>query len=153
MARGIEANIATIAAQKTQLQAILDGMREGVMVLDAAGKVRVANPALARLAPIVGDPLGRRPIEVIPSPELQMACDRLLAPIRPPRRRKRGRGRDLEAIGPDRLLRGVAGASTRPGRGRDPVRCWSFTTCRRPAASPACAGTSPPTSHTSCARR
>lgn len=79
MARGIEANIATIVAQKTQLQAILDGMREAVMVLDAAGRVRVANPALARLAPIAADPLGRRPIEVIPSPELQLACDRLLA--------------------------------------------------------------------------
>ena len=78
MARGIEANIATIVAQKTQLQAILDGMREAVMVLDAAGRVRVANPALARIAPIAGDPSGRRPIEVIPSPELQMACDRLL---------------------------------------------------------------------------
>jgi two-component system phosphate regulon sensor histidine kinase PhoR len=79
MARGIEANISTITDQKTQLQAILDGMREAVMVLDAAGRVRSANPALERLAPIAGPPLGRRPIEVIPSPELQMACDRLLA--------------------------------------------------------------------------
>ena len=79
MARGIEANIATITDQKTQLQAILDGMREAVMVLDAAGRIRSANPALGRIAPISGSPLGRRPIEVIPSPELQMACDRLLA--------------------------------------------------------------------------
>ncbi|KHK01890.1 sensor histidine kinase [Desulfovibrio sp. TomC] len=79
MARGIEANISTITDQKTQLQAILDGMREAVMVLDAAGRVRSANPALGRIAPAVGSPLGRRPIEVIPSPELQMTCDRLLA--------------------------------------------------------------------------
>ena len=35
MARGIEGQIATITDQKVQLQAILDGMREGVMVLDA----------------------------------------------------------------------------------------------------------------------
>jgi len=79
MARGIEANIATITDQKTQLQAILDGMREAVMVLDAAGRIRAANPALGRIAPGAGSPLGRRPIEVLPSPELQMACDRLLA--------------------------------------------------------------------------
>ena len=79
MARGIEANISTITDQKTQLQAILDGMREAVLVLDAAGRVRSANPALGRIAPTVGSPLGRRPIEVIASPELQMTCDRLLA--------------------------------------------------------------------------
>ena len=78
MARRIESHIATITDQKTQLEAILDGMREGVMVLDAAGKVRVANPALRRIAPVTGELVGRRPIEVAPSPELQMACDRLL---------------------------------------------------------------------------
>jgi len=79
MARSIEANISTITDQKTQLEAILDGMREGVMVLDAAGRVRVANPALRRIAPVSGEAIGRRPIEVAPSPELQLACDRLLA--------------------------------------------------------------------------
>jgi len=78
MARGIEANISTITDQKNQLQAILDGMREGVMVLDASGKVRVANPALRRVAPVSGEVVGRRPIEVAPSAELQQACDRLL---------------------------------------------------------------------------
>jgi len=46
MARSIEAQIATITEQKIQLQAILDSMREGVMVLDAAGRIRVVNPAL-----------------------------------------------------------------------------------------------------------
>ena len=79
MARGIEANISTITDQKTQLEAILDGMREGVMVLDAAGRIRVANPALRRIMPVSGEVIGRRPIEVAPSPELQMACDRLLS--------------------------------------------------------------------------
>lgn len=78
MARRIESHIATITDQKTQLEAILDGMREGVMVLDAAGRIRVANPALKRIVPVSGDIAGRRPIEVAPSPELQMACDRLL---------------------------------------------------------------------------
>jgi len=79
MARSIEAQIATITEQKIQLQAILDSMREGVMVLDAAGRIRVVNPALARMAPISGSFTGRRPIEVAQSPELQKACDRLLA--------------------------------------------------------------------------
>lgn len=79
MARGIEAQIATITDQKMQLQAILDGMREGVMVLDASGRIRVINPALARMAQVSGPIPGRRPIEVTPSPDLQRACDRLLA--------------------------------------------------------------------------
>ncbi len=78
MARRIESHIATITDQKTQLEAILDGMREGVMVLDAAGRIRVTNPALKRIVPVSGELAGRRPIEVAPSPELQMACDRLL---------------------------------------------------------------------------
>ncbi|WP_428562879.1 MAG: HAMP domain-containing sensor histidine kinase [Solidesulfovibrio sp. DCME] len=78
MARRIESHIATITDQKTQLEAILDGMREGVMVLDAAGRIRVANPALRRIVPVTGEVLGRRPIEAAPSPELQLACDRLL---------------------------------------------------------------------------
>lgn len=79
MARSIEAQIATITDQKSQSQAILDGMREGVMVLDASGRIRLVNPALARMAPISGQFPGRRPIEVAQSPELQRACDRLLA--------------------------------------------------------------------------
>jgi two-component system phosphate regulon sensor histidine kinase PhoR len=89
MARGIEGQIATITDQKVQLQAILDGMREGVMVLDASGRIRVVNPALVRMLPISGLALGRRPIEVAQSPELQRACDRLLtepeaSPLHPP---------------------------------------------------------------------
>lgn len=79
MARGIETQIATITDQKVQLQAILDGMREGVMVLDASGRIRVVNPALTRMLPISGRALRRRPIEVAQSPELQRVCDRLLA--------------------------------------------------------------------------
>ncbi|MHC1791299.1 sensor histidine kinase [Solidesulfovibrio sp.] len=101
MARGIEANISTITDQKTQLQAILDGMREAVLVLDASGRVRSANPALAGIATISGPAQGRRPIEVIPSPELQMACDRLLADEEP----AEGTGAEtLEAqLGPGRF--------------------------------------------------
>jgi two-component system, OmpR family, phosphate regulon sensor histidine kinase PhoR len=83
MARGIEGQIATITDQKVQLQAILDGMREGVMVLDASGRIRVVNPALTRMLPISGRALGRRPIEVAQSPELQRACEHLLAEPHP----------------------------------------------------------------------
>lgn len=83
MARDIEGQIATITDQKVQLQAILDGMREGVMVLDASGRIRVVNPALIRMLPITGLALGRQPIEVAQSPELQRACDRLLQETNP----------------------------------------------------------------------
>lgn len=83
MARSIEAQIATITDQKVQLQAILDSMREGVMVLDPAGRILVANPALTRMAPLCENYVGRRPIEVAQSPELQRACDQLLAEADP----------------------------------------------------------------------
>ncbi len=120
MARGIGANIATITAQKTQLQAILDGMREGVLVLDASGKARAANPALRRMVPVSGDIAGRLPIEVVPSPELQAACDRLLgtgedgAPDAATLEAECGPGRFCE-VSLVRLPRGPSGTAGDPG--------------------------------------
>lgn len=84
MARDIEAQITTITDQKSQLEAILDGMKEGVMVLDAEGRVRGVNRALRRIVGSLDGVAGRRPIEVVASPELQLACDKILAePERP----------------------------------------------------------------------
>ncbi len=79
MARGIEEHIRTITAQKSQLEAILNGMKEGVMVLDAEGKIRAVNNAFTQVFPGDGERVGRRPIEVVPCPRFQAACDAVLA--------------------------------------------------------------------------
>ncbi len=47
----------------------------GLLVTDAQGLVRRANPALARLLPVRGDPVGRRPIDSIPVADFQEVID------------------------------------------------------------------------------
>jgi two-component system phosphate regulon sensor histidine kinase PhoR len=79
MARRIHSHIETITEQKEQLEAILNGMSEGVMVLDGRGKIQTVNHALTAILPGVREFLGRRPLEVIRSAELQQACDQLLS--------------------------------------------------------------------------
>lgn len=79
MARGIEEHIRTITAQKSQLEAILNGMKEGVMVLDAEGRIKAVNNAFSQVFPGNGERLGRRPIEVVPCPKFQSACDAVLS--------------------------------------------------------------------------
>ena len=79
MAERIAGHIKTITEQKQQLEAILNGMSEGVMVLDSGGKIKTTNQALSRIIPGLQTSLGRRPLEVIRSAELQSACDDVLA--------------------------------------------------------------------------
>ena len=79
MAESIEKQIHTITQQKQQLEAVLNGMAEGVMVLDSRGRIRTVNPALARIIPHPPASIGRRPLEIILSSELQRACDQVLA--------------------------------------------------------------------------
>ncbi|MCG6947173.1 MAG: HAMP domain-containing protein [Deltaproteobacteria bacterium] len=79
MAERIELHIKTITGQKQQLEAILNGMSEGVMVLDSNGKIKTTNRALAKIIPSLPASIGRRPLEVIRSHELQQACDQILA--------------------------------------------------------------------------
>ena len=74
MAMRIEAHIATITDQKEQFEAVLNSMNEGVMVLDASCRILSVNRALKNIFPDTENAEGRRPLEVIPSPELQKAC-------------------------------------------------------------------------------
>ena len=79
MAESIESHIQTITDQKEQFEAILNGMQEGVMVLDAGGTVKSINRAMHRIFNIPVQVEGRQPIEVVRSPELQERCERIIA--------------------------------------------------------------------------
>jgi two-component system, OmpR family, phosphate regulon sensor histidine kinase PhoR len=72
-----------LRAQRQELAAIFNAMREGVMVLDATGRIQSVNQALSELLGTQSRVIGRRPLEVILSLELQRACDRLLASKEP----------------------------------------------------------------------
>jgi two-component system phosphate regulon sensor histidine kinase PhoR len=47
----------------------------GLLVTDSQGLVRRANPALSRLLPVRGDPVGKRPIDSIPVADFQEVID------------------------------------------------------------------------------
>jgi two-component system phosphate regulon sensor histidine kinase PhoR len=79
MAESIETQIKTITEQKQQLGATLDGMSEGVMVLDSGGKIKTTNKALGKIIPDLAAAAGRRPLEVVRSHELQRACDQVIS--------------------------------------------------------------------------
>jgi len=79
MAEMIDQQIQTITEQKQQLEAVFNGMKEGVMVLDSQGKLTSANRALSEIIPNVSKSIGRRPLEVTMSLELQRACDYVLS--------------------------------------------------------------------------
>ncbi len=75
MAELIDSQIQTITEQKQQLEAIFNGMKEGLMVLDSHGKIRSVNRAMTEIIPNAQNSIGRRPLEVTMSLELQRACD------------------------------------------------------------------------------
>jgi two-component system phosphate regulon sensor histidine kinase PhoR len=79
MAKRIQAHVQTMTEQKEQLEAILNGMSEGVMVLDSRGKIQTVNNALTEILPRVTKFVGRGPLEVVLSAELQQACDEVLS--------------------------------------------------------------------------
>lgn len=78
MAKRIQEHIATISEQNRQFESILNGMNEGVMVLNRQGKVAMVNAQLKRIL-AVRSPKGRAPIELIRSPELQSACEAMVS--------------------------------------------------------------------------
>jgi two-component system, OmpR family, phosphate regulon sensor histidine kinase PhoR len=68
-----------LTAQKQELEGVFNAMRDGVMVLDSRGKIRSVNRALSEWLGPHTRVLGRRPLEVILSLELEKACERVLA--------------------------------------------------------------------------
>ncbi|EPR35074.1 multi-sensor signal transduction histidine kinase [Alkalidesulfovibrio alkalitolerans DSM 16529] len=78
MAANAQAQLATIGTQKSQLEAVLDSMREGVMVLDEEGRIVSVNRALGDIFPGIGRQMGKKPIEAIMDSGLQRACDKAL---------------------------------------------------------------------------
>lgn len=79
MAASIDSQIATISEQAGEMEGILNGMREGLVVLDGGGRIVKVNSALRRIFPDATQYTGRRPLEIVLSPELQDACDQALA--------------------------------------------------------------------------
>ncbi|XXY21520.1 ATP-binding protein [Sorangium sp. So ce216] len=66
-------SIADVRTERDLLAGILDGMSEGVLVLDRDGQIVLANRALRAMAPLGDDALGRSVIEAIRNARLTEA--------------------------------------------------------------------------------
>ncbi len=79
MADQLEERLTMLGRERHQLRTMLDGMVEGVLLLDAAGRVVLANPAFTRMFDALEPVEGRRPLEVARVPVLQELVDAALA--------------------------------------------------------------------------
>jgi two-component system phosphate regulon sensor histidine kinase PhoR len=79
MADRIENSMSRFAAQHAQLEAILEIMEEGILLIGAQGRIRMGNRAFYEQFSIKQEEVrGKLPIEVITSAELQRELNRLL---------------------------------------------------------------------------
>lgn len=69
LAAELERSIGDLSHQRERLEAMLEAMQEGVMVLRENGAIAVANRALRRML-LAGDMIGKQPIEVVRNAEL-----------------------------------------------------------------------------------
>ncbi|NNM67465.1 MAG: PAS domain-containing protein [Spirochaetales bacterium] len=74
----LQDRISTVRRQKHQLEAILEGMVEAVLVLDKKGKVITWNSAAGRLFPTERSPLGLSLLEITRNTELDALAQTLL---------------------------------------------------------------------------
>lgn len=79
MAERIDEHVGIITGQKNKIQAVFNGMWDGVMVLDCNCRIQSVNQALVEIFPGAQNGIGRHLLEVIPSPELQDGCKKIIS--------------------------------------------------------------------------
>jgi two-component system phosphate regulon sensor histidine kinase PhoR len=73
-----------LTRDRARFEVILAGMVEGVLVVDAAGKVQLANDAARRLLRLESSPIGRHYLELVRHPEIAAQIGQALAGHTPP---------------------------------------------------------------------
>ena len=79
MAQRIEGQMERISSEKSRLDAILEGMGEGVMVTDAEAVVTLVNPAFCTLFGTDAAVQGKKLLEISRHPDLYDACREVLS--------------------------------------------------------------------------
>ena len=79
MLERIESNMQTIVKQKMESEAVLNGMKAGLIVLDGRGNILRGNYAAQEIFPGLSTFAGRKPMELCLLQGLQDACDAALA--------------------------------------------------------------------------
>ena len=79
MAARIEQQLDRISSERNRLDAILEGMGEGVMVTDEAAVVTLVNPAFCTMFGATADVQGKQLLEITRHPDLYASCREVLA--------------------------------------------------------------------------
>lgn len=79
MAERIDEHVGIITGQKDKLQAVLNGMWDGVMVLDSDCRINKVNRSMKDIVPGIEDCINRNPLEIISSPSFQDICRQVLS--------------------------------------------------------------------------
>ncbi|MCF8028701.1 MAG: cell wall metabolism sensor histidine kinase WalK [Desulfobacteraceae bacterium] len=74
----ISEQMEVISEQNREMEAIIENMREGVMLIDKAGRIKAINQAMGQIAECQLSCIGKRPLEAFLNSEVQAACDKIL---------------------------------------------------------------------------
>jgi two-component system phosphate regulon sensor histidine kinase PhoR len=89
----LAAGIRKVSEGRDRLAAVLEGVVEGVLVLDKDGQATIANRALSKLLELDGDPIGRKTPEIVRNADLIEAVEGALAGAEPATVEMRTHGR------------------------------------------------------------
>ena len=103
LARSLSASLRAVRDERDRLNGLLDGMQEGVLLLDGESKVMLVNPALRGMLLLGVDAVGKTPLEVIRHADLKELFDEVAAQGEPLTREI-----DVAGLRPRRLLVRVA---------------------------------------------
>ena len=78
MAQQIQRQLRELESERNHLRAVLRSMEEGVMVTDQEGRITAANPALSKIFKLDSEPIGKSPLAVFRSVEVQSGIQGVL---------------------------------------------------------------------------
>jgi len=97
MGEELELRMHEVTSEKEQLRAVLTGMEEGVLMLDASRRIVLANRRVRELLGVRGDLEGATPLEVLRNVELEDALNAAFGAREPVRR-------EIRVEGPRRMV-------------------------------------------------
>jgi two-component system phosphate regulon sensor histidine kinase PhoR len=83
LAASLKSALGDLRAERDRMGRVLDGMREGVLLLDRDTRVQLANPALREMLLLGPDVTGRTPLELARNAELKRILDAAVTSAEP----------------------------------------------------------------------
>ncbi len=82
-ARDLGARLSDVARERAHMDAVLQGMAEGALLVDRGGRLVLSNTAIRAMLRLADDPEGRHFIEVVRHPEVAAQLTAALTGVRP----------------------------------------------------------------------